>query len=453
MATSTTDPLELFESYTSYFDIAKFPSIKTNVFKLVDDPALPSAVGIIICNWFFRTIYRLYKPTPKELKKLLNKASKCHYRAKNIIAKGTYLNYIDVNSTTKLAGYFYGKRFGDDRYFVLQLSNDVVLVNNLNQDSAFTPERLLKHFCKWIKRAALDEQRSNLLDVLLLNYKSDPRVEEIFQEMRYDDSANTGLYGDRQNVHDEEVSAAALVAAEALMKWYADNKIPDEEINNDFQGDRGAWVRCHLESTDLFEEADGQKTLDLVITRLTLDQASFGSAFNKFSIMQFIMALLHFIFGLTSYRNLYPTIKEEFREMRELCSSGYVERGIAILQGVPGAEEFEIRISERKRLFSAVAAKLSEVMKKAPENVILGSCDPGLKGVYLEYLERKINELLPSLNHFGDVLEDLLVDVIEDYSDEKGWSFSDGVVSRPGLDPDLEEGEEGTLAGGTETPP
>ncbi len=122
--------------------------------------------------------------------------------------------------------------------------------------------------------------------------------------------------------------------------------------------------------------------------------------------------------------------------MRELCSSGYIERSVMMLQGLEGAEEFSVTISEKKRLFAAVAAKLSDAMSKAPENVQLGSCDEKHQKEYIAYLVAKMNDILPSLAHFRgekdegeDSLEKYLVDILEDYSSVGGWSY-DSTTSR-----------------------
>lgn len=427
--------MQTFEELTSYVDSSGFSTQKKKVLTLLNDPDLPSDVAVMICNWFFRTIKSLYTVTGKDRKELYKKGCKGHRRARNILTKGTYLNYIDRDATLEMAKFFYVNRFdppeagGAGKYFVLQLSNDVSLVKGLIQDPKFPDERLINHFCKWIKRAPLEEQRSNLLDVLLANYGRDERVKEIHEKMRFT-GKDKGLYGDQQNVHDEEISEATLAAAESLMTWFARNPIPDEEFEL-CKGDRGVWVRMKLTQTGQFEDAEGRKTLDLVLTRLTLDQASFGNVLKPFGIMAFIMGLLRFIGCLDAPYLTYPALKEEVTGMRDLCSSGYVERGIMVLQGVPGCEEFEIRISEKKRLFSVLSSKLAGVMKNAPEGVLLGTCDEEHQSEYLEYLESKVQSLLPGLSHFGDSLVELLGEVMDDYSEVQGWSFDGFDLSRP----------------------
>lgn len=429
------DFFQTFTDLTRYVDTSTFSRQKDKVISLLENEQLPSDVAILICNWFFRTISKLYKTKGADRKKLLIKATKSHRRAKNIIAKGTYLNYTDREATIDIAKYFYVNRFGgpdgkdDDRYFVLQLNNDVSLVNGLMQDPKFPDERLINHFCKWIRRTTIGEQRSNLLDVLLLNYSSDERVQEIFEKMRFE-GKDKGLYGDQQNVHDEEISASALASAELLMIWFSQNPISQEEMES-YKGDRGLWVKTHLLATGQFDDLEGQKTIDLVITRLTLDQASFGNSLRPFGIMAFIMALLKFISNLDIPSLTYPALREEVTNMRELCSSGYIERGIIVLQGIPGCEEFEIRISEKKRLFSTISSKLAEVMKHAPDNVLLGSCDSEHQLEYLDFLREKIQSLLPSISHFGEILDQLLAEVMDEYSDVEGWTFLDGILSRP----------------------
>lgn len=425
--------IEEFEALTQYVDTSTFSTQRKKVLALLETPELSSDAMIMICNWFFRTIKNIYTTSGSDRKVLLKKGCTGHRRARNILAKGTYLNYIDRSATIEMAKFFYVNRFdsGDPngKYFVLQLSNDVSLVKGLIQDPKFPDERLISHFCKWIKRAPLEDQRSNLLDVLLNNYPQDERVKEIHEMMRFS-GQDRGLYGDQQNVHDEEISAATLTAAETLMTWFAANPIPEDEFEA-CRGDRGVWVRLKLMATGQFDGEEGAKTLDLVLTRLTLDQASFGNVLRPFGIMAFIMGLLRLIESLDAPYLTYPALKEEVTGMRELCSSGYIERGIMVLQGVPGCEDFEIRISEKKRLFSALSSKLAEVMKTAPEGVLLGTCDETHQQEYLEYLEGKVQSLIPNLSHFGDSLVELLGEVMDEYSEVPGWGFDGFTISRP----------------------
>jgi hypothetical protein len=372
----------------------------------------------------------MYKPPLSERKNLLKRAAKAHNRAKNIIAKSTYLNYVDQKAITDLAKHFYSKRFGDEKYFVLQLSNDVTLVKNLVQDPDFTDERLVRHFCKWIRGTPIWEQQSNLLDVLLSNYPNDRRVKDIHEGMKYDSQLDKGLYANKQNVHDEEVSAAALIAAQNLMMWYQKHPVSQQVIDS-YKGDWGAWLKDHLSKTGKFGTTEGKKTIDLVVTRCIVDHSSFGNIVTPFTILDFLVAVLKFIFDMDDPSGTYQTIYEEFKDMRELCASGYIERGVTILQGLEGAENFNIVISEHKRLFAVISAKMADSMKKAPENVLLGTCDEEHQPAYLSYIEEKVNQILPQLSHFGEALDDHLTKVLDQYSSVPGWKYQDGKMIKP----------------------
>jgi hypothetical protein len=421
--------IDRFEKISSYVDSSKFRIQKEEIIKILSETDCPSDVRIIICNWFFRTVFRLYKPTSEDLKKIFPHAKSAHFRAKNIIAKGTYLNYLDQTTTTKLAKYFYKKRFGGDKYFVLQLSNDVTLAKNIFNDPKFTDEKLIKHFIKWIKSTPIDTQQANLLDVLLLNYKNDHRVQDIFKNLSFDSEYDKGLYGNKQSAHDEEVSASALVAAENVMLWYSKNRVPDEIINELYKGNWSSWVTTHLMKTKMFKSQEDQKTLKAIEVRMAIDHTTFGNKLRPFTILDFVVATLKYVFDLKDPSGLYSTIYEEFTEMRELCSSGYIERCVTILQGFN--DEFDIKISEQKRLFSAISSKLAPIMSKAPEDVQLGSCDPGNSKQYLLYLESRVNEILPTIQHFGKSLDLYLADTMDEYSSVKGWVYENSKLIKP----------------------
>jgi hypothetical protein len=241
--------------------------------------------------------------------------------------------------------------------------------------------------------------------------------------MKFDSRLDQGLYGNKQSAHDEEVSAAALVAAESVMMWYKAHPVDPRVIDQRYRGDWGKWVTDHLQKTKKFGDSEGKKTIDLIFTRCSIDHVGFGNAVNPFTILDFLVATLKFVFDLPKPSIAYTAIHDEFTGMRELCSSGYIERSVMALQGLPGAEDFSVTISERKRLFAAFSAKMAEAMKDAPADVLLGTVDEDHRGDYLSYMERKANEILPKLKHFEDSLEEHLTGVAEEYSSVEGWGY------------------------------
>lgn len=424
--------LEKFKELTAYVDTNGFAKKKNDVIKLLMDPELPSEVGIIISDWFFRTISRLYKVRGSDRTLIMKKSKRCYRRAKNIILKATYLKYLDDDAIKELCRHFYFKRFGDEKYFVLQLQNDVTLVKLLYNDPELDDDELIDHFCSWIEASELDTQRSDLLDVLLRHYPSDERVKEIHESMKFKDKNNKGIYGNDQNVHDEEITKGVENAAQKLMFWYKDHRVDDQEIES-LKGDWGEWIRKELAQMKIFVSDKDREAVKSLIIRATIDHTVFG--YPEFSILDFIVALLKFIRDMPSPKLVYTALKEEILIMTGLCSSGYITRGISVLQGIPGAEDFSVTISERKRLFSVVSSKLAEKLSRAGDKVTLGSYDPTYAEEYLNFLEMKLNEIIST---GGLPKEDFdftdLPSIMDEYSGYKGWSFSEGKIKRPVLE-------------------
>ncbi len=68
----------------------------------------------------------------------------------------------------------------------------------------------------------------------------------------YDSKTDSGLYANKQNAHDEDISAAALIAAQKVMLWYQKNPVDAELIDKSYKGDWGLWVKTHLMKTGKF---------------------------------------------------------------------------------------------------------------------------------------------------------------------------------------------------------
>lgn len=438
MTTSREDFSQLFETLSSYVEARNFSSQREAILKLAEDKDLPSDVGIAICNWFFRKTYSFKKPSISERKSLVKKAARAHNRAKNIISKGTYLNYLDRIATTELAKHFYRKRFGDEKYFVLQLQNDVTLVKELFRDPDFTDERLIRHFCRWLRDTPIPEQQNNLLDVLILNYSNDERVKEIREGMRFDGQTNRSLYADKQSVHDEEITEASLISAQNLMMWYKDHPVDEKS----FDGNWGKWVRSHLSKTGKFDTEEGARILDLVVTRCAIDHTTFGNVVIPFTILDFWVAVLKFVFDMPDPSIAYQAIYEECRDMAQMCSSGYIQRGVTALQGLPGAENFNVIISERKRLIAVFSTKMAEAMERAPDEVLLGTYDQKYQDQYLSYIEGKANDVvIPKLAHLKKTLDDHISEAMDQFSSFPGWTYIGGKLIKP-TNPIAEEAPE-----------
>lgn len=336
---------------------------------------------------------------------------------KNVIPKGEYLKYHDVEAMSLIALHFYLNRFKDrDAFFILQLLNDTQLIKGYLQRSDINDEELLEHFLSWVERAPVNEQRSNILDVLLRYYPKDKRVIALHEEMRFGGKGRKDVYADDQNVHDDEINAAVLNAAENLMDWGED---ASHQIIIEPPAGPGDWARGVLFSH--FEDPKQRQIIECCLQRCAIDTTSFGSGFT---IADIFFTTLKYITLSPTPEGIYPIFMEEMDNMKELCASGYVARCITVLQGQDESGDFDIVIPFSKKLHSLVSMKISNEMEKANENVVLGTYDPEFKQYFLEYVCSIVNSnIVPIIEENGikDV-EENIASVLEKITDSK-WEF------------------------------
>lgn len=404
-------------------DARTFSEKRKKLLEILYDSDAPNDFRIEVGQWFFRKIYMNWKFDEKGRKEATRKLVAPIKRSKNILLKGTYLNYTDVDASSKLAETFYFDRFKGAKNFVLQLSNDIFIVKYVESEE-LDDDRLVRHFLKWIRRAPTVEQQSNILDVLLLHYSSNPEVKEVYKSMRFS-SDRKDVFGDQQNVHDEDISKSCMQAAMNLMKYLDSHPISDDEKRR-FEDDINKWVRYHLELALVPENI-----LNIVMTKFTLDRTTFGV--EGYRIVNIWMALLKFIRDQPNPGLFYPRVVEECREMKDLCSSGYVERGINVLQGLPGCENFSITISERKATFALLSYKISSNSKSINPDLLEGSYTSTFRKEYVAAILKIVNTFVLS------GLEPSRLPLIPETLRE--WFYGDDPVP----DYDLEFGPQGLM--------
>lgn len=405
------------------------------------DPECPPEVKVIIGNWFFRRISMNYKPDESARREIARPLLPAIRKVTSIPMKGLYLNYVDTKAMNLLAKQFWSKRF-PEKYFVLQLVNDQQLIKNYLNDSEINDEVLVDHFLRWAQRTDEHTQKSNLLDILLRYYAKDPRVIAYNQKLKYGDSKVKNIYTDAQNVHDEEISDAALKACDALLDWASQNPIPTSEMDA-VKGKPSDWIIARL-PRKIFGDALGFKTiasggespggyLEAILNRLAIDHSTFGE--YAFSMTDVVMATIHYIRSMPAelQEGRWEMLRTEMQTAAELCASGYVTRFIMALQGCDPA--FSVTISEAKRIEAIVTTKFGLKLQEAPENVIAGSYNAQHAVAYRDACVRYLNEIIRSIEDVDvGTLNETVCKIAEEATGLKGWVW----------DPDTK-----TLSGGT----
>ena len=408
-------------------DARTFSGIKDRVLEFVCKDDCPPHVRIMFGDWLFNKIWMYYKVADDK------KAGLCEHLESSIdecpdtVIKGEYLHWRDVDAINLIALYFYLNPFSDkDKYFVLQLQNDVQLVKNYVQDARITDAELRRHFIAWLKASSVLEQQSNILDVLLRYYSKDADVVQIYEKMRWGGGGKGCLYQDEQNVHDKDIQRSTIDAAEKLLKWDAEDPlaIPPETTFRNFVS--GVLYRCYPNGK--------RNTVDCVVERMCIDTTTFGE--SSFTISELFLALLNYIGRAKDSKALFEVLMEEFEGMKALCSSGYVARLINVLQGFD--EEYRVTISFEKQLYAVLSKKLAEALNKASENVVLGTMEEEHKEEYLRFVQDVVNKEIPRLcaDYGADDVKVTIIGVLVsisghsrwDYKNDKVWyDFYDGV--------------------------
>ena len=279
-----------------------FSDVKKDALQMLKDPNCLVEVKIMLGNWLFRKVARYFHMTEDLLEQTCGDLSLPIDKCQNTILKSEYLQYTNIDSINNLALNFYLNRFTNkDKFFILQMLNDTRLVKNYVKDTRITDAGMRQHFLEWLKKSNVFEQQSNLLDVLLKYYGSDPDVAHVYNKMRWGKNKEKGtLYEDEQNVHDEEVRQSSLDAAEKLM---------ERDIVDPIKSPPGIKFRDFITGMLYpFYSEEEKPIIDCVVERMCIDHTYFG---DGFTISDLFLALLNYIRKSKHMKELLKRLMEE----------------------------------------------------------------------------------------------------------------------------------------------
>lgn len=420
-----------FETNCKYIDARTFSGIKNQILKYLKDPKCPHDTKLLFGTFLLLKIYMMYKFRGPDKTDIVNDLIPSITECKNVISKGEYLKYHDVEAMSMIALHFYLNRFKDrETFFILQLLNDTQLIKGYLQRSDINDKELLEHFLSWVERSPIDEQRSNILDVLLRYYPKDTRVIALHEEMKF--GADGGgirndVYNDAQNVHDEEINSSVLNAAENLIDWGKEEGHElDTSGSQSLPFNASAWAKEILFGEGGFGSQE-KDIIECCLQRCAIDTTTFGSGFT---IADIFFTTLKYITLSPNKKDMYPIFMEEMDSMKELCSSGYVARCISVLQGQSEDGEFDIKIPFSKKLHALISMKISSSMEKANENVVFGTYDEKYKNYFLDFVSGIVNEYLASLiesNSFEEISKNICK-VLEKITGDDNWVFDEHTI-------------------------
>lgn len=195
-----------------------FSKIKNDILEYMESDDCQPDIKILFGEWLFKKIYMLFKFDDSTKEEICEHLSEAIRKCNIFSLKGNYLSLHDMDALGKLTLSFYYERLGDE-WFVIQMLNDVQLVKNYIQNSEISDDELREHFIEWIKNSKVQEQKSNILDILLKYYPNHQQVREIHEEMKFGSSTTKTIYDNEQNVHDDQVLLSTSKAACNLIEW------------------------------------------------------------------------------------------------------------------------------------------------------------------------------------------------------------------------------------------
>ena len=295
--------------------------------------------------------------------------------------------------------------------------NDVQLIQTTHTDN------MLEHFLKWIRKTQDIKQQSNLLDVLLRHFRDNSEVKEIHQKMMESKNGLASLYTNNQNAHDEDITEETFKAVNKLLLWYKNNKFNTECP----EGKEFEEVLDVTLAINSIKKHINPKLLEEIITRAKIDNTLFD---RGFTIMKVFIALTRYISLSDHSQELITRLEEEFHEMNGLCSSGYINRFINVLQGFD--EAYSIKIPFSKQLQAALSHNISiELNECVSDEIISGSYNEEYRNDYIDFIKESTNKYIKKMyEQYGenDVNQNI-INSLEKLTGLKGyWKLEDGEI-------------------------
>lgn len=393
-----------------FLTIATFFEDIKEVIDAVKNEECPDDIKLILAEWLYRKINTFYKPKKEEVDDVCDNLKAPIVNCNHIVLKGLYIHYNNTDALYNLAKYFFENRH-NEKYFIIQMLNDVQLIQLIPK------EKMLEHFISWIKNTNNYDQQCNLLDVLLRNFPKNPDVKTIYNKMKYGNKTLVDLYRNEQSAHDEDITQETTRIACDLLDWYKENEF-------DIAPKHGEQFQ-DIQVLDVALESIGEvKLLNDILIRAKIDNTIFQGGFT---IMKLFIALLKYISDSPHKIELIKRLEEEFAEMNGLCSSGYINRFINVLQGFD--EKYSIKISFVKQLQSSLCHHVNLDLQRASEEVIAGSYDEEYRDDYIYFICSSVTNYIPKMyEQYGKKdVDDNIIKAVEEFTGiENIWKYENG---------------------------
>jgi hypothetical protein len=221
------------------------------------------------------------------------------------------------------------------------------------------------------------------------------------------------IYEDTQNVHTSALNDSVLKACVRLMEL---------EPPVGFDADAVRELLCQL-------SPDATGDITTVIERVEIDTSRFRSEGNLFGLYDIFSSLWSFISKHEHCQALYLRLIEEITSMSRFCTTGHASRFINVIQGYVADDALQIRISDEQQIKAVVSAHLDRALADTDE-AVLDSVFSDESGPFYDFVQDRINFLLPSLLEEYETDCVKVVEAVRVYSKWEHWSIVDNKIIR-----------------------
>ena len=115
--------------------------------------------------------------------------------------------------------------------------------------------------------------------------------------------------------------------------------------------------------------------------------------------------------------------------MSRFCTTGHASRFINVIQGYVADDALQIRISDEQQIKAVVSAHLDRALADTDE-AVLDSVFSDESGPFYDFVQDRINFLLPSLLEEYETDCVKVVEAVRVYSKWEHWSIVDNKIIR-----------------------
>jgi hypothetical protein len=438
----------------TYIDAMTFGKVLRKVKNcILSDELVGDDVKLMLGLWLFRKVdmSTSFDSHSRNFSEIGEQLSESLRRVESVIQKCSHIDYSNYDVRTEVCKNIFMNRYTctdeENAFFLPQMMNDIEFSKCIL--CTLTPtiniSDLVSHFVDWIETAPTFEQKSNLLDVILVNFPdiADQETREKFDTIQSElsfspdtQSYEKSIYSDNQNVHTSFMNTQTLsILGRLCVDWKifsTDDYSPEvlAQIGYDPASAEAPRTQPMLLGVGVTPEKMYINLLKNYI-KVNLDLNPEGLEMPISELLKAIeerCVIDHTTIFLGEDIEVEEVLRvdfyDEMSDAIKLCASGYIARGLNSLQGFTGGN-YSIQISSTDRVKGIVTHNITKALTSLPSGerkdmIIDGSLEEEgeERNIYLSFIRDTINQkVVPDLlleggdlNEICEVLKEMTLD-------------------------------------------